>query len=384
VDRALAQRAAGDFAGALHTLEESVEQVPDDARAVNLLGVVQQELRQLDAAERSFRRAIALQPDFADAHFNLGMLLLARGEYAEGWREYEWRTRRPAYADYANYPFGMPRWQGESLSGKTILVHAEQGFGDTLQAARFLEPLARTAAAVDVFCQPSLVSLMQRVRGVRHVHGTLAERPMNDFHAPMLDLAAHFLPTIDAPHWFGPYISARPARITEWASRLESLSRPRIGIAWKGSARHVNDRMRSLNPHQAVALRRAVPANRFVNLQMGEAPPEGAQWFDAGTQIRDWDDTAAIMESLDMVVAVDTAVAHLAGAMGKTVWMLRPFTPEWRWGFGAETTLWYPTMRLFWQPTPGAWNDVLQAMAERLADPATCRPAPGPARASPP
>jgi hypothetical protein len=367
VDKAIEQRHRGDLHGAKQTLDAELAAVPGEPRALNMLGVVLQELHDLEGAEKAFRDAIAASPEFADAHFNLGILLLVRGDYASGWREYEWRTQRPGYGDYANYPFGMPRWQGEPLAGKRILVHAEQGFGDTLQCARFLEPLAKMASEVEVFCQPALVPVLSRIRGVRRVWGALSERPTQDFHAPIIDIAAHFLPSAAAPHWFGAYIAPLPERAREWASFAQGKPRPHVGIAWKGSAKQVNDHFRSLTPDQARALERALPGATLVNLQAGDPPPPGAQWLDPGARLRDWDDTIALVDTLDLVLSVDTAVAHVAGAMGKPVWTLRWFSPDWRWGASGSETRWYPSMRIFWQQSPFEWGDVMNDIAREFA-----------------
>ncbi len=367
LESALGQRARGDLTGALASLDRTLEETPGQPHALNIRGLVRQDLMDLEGAEDDFRAAIARNRDFAEAHFNLGILMLVMGRYAEGWREYGWRTRAPGYADYANYPFGMPRWNGEPLAGKRILVHGEQGFGDTIQCARFLGPLAREAAAVDVFCQPALVSLMQRMPGVGQAQGNLADRPTHDFHAPIIDIAAHYLATVDAPHWFGPYVRPLEQRLSRWAPELARKGRPLVGFVWKGSALQSNDRLRSLTPESAIALSAGAKNATFVNLQFGEAPPPGAAWIDAGSRLRDWDDTVAVLAHLDLVIAVDTAVAHVAGAMAKPVWVVRPFYPDWRWGASGEDTRWYPSMKVLRQHAPGDWSGVLADVAARLA-----------------
>jgi len=245
-------------------------------------------------------------------------------------------------------------------------VHAEQGFGDTLQCARFLTRLADDGAQVDVFCQPAVVALMQRIRGVSRALGSLAERPTHDFHAPIIDLAAHYLPSSDKPRWDGPYIAALDERLSQWRTELKSEPRPIVGFAWKGSAAQVNDRMRSLPSELAAELSMRTPNATFVNLVPGEAPPGGGRWLDAAPRIRDWDDTAAILALADLVIGVDTAVVHLAGAMGRPVWTLRAFMPDWRWGASGEETPWYPSMRLLRQPAPGDWEPVVRVAAESL------------------
>jgi hypothetical protein len=366
IARALEVRDQSRFEEALRILDEAAAADPRDARVANLQGVLRMELHDLAGARASFDRAIASSPDLADAHFNLGLLLLAMGDYPQGWREYAWRTRRPGYGDYANYAFGIPRWRGESLQGKRILVHAEQGLGDTIQCARFLSRLARDGAEVDFFCQPPLAPLMQRVPGVRRALPTLAERPTQDFHAPIIDVAAHYLPSVDAPHWDGPYLSPLPERLAEWREFYAGAKRPLVGLAWKGNAKFVNDRMRSLTAGEAEALTRSAPHVTFVNLQPGEPPPADG-WLDAGARIRDWDDTVALIDSLDLVIGVDTAVVHVAGAMGRPVWTLRSYSPDWRWGVGVEETRWYPSMRILWQDRPGSWRSVLEEAARRLA-----------------
>ena len=367
LEKVIERQGAGDLPGALAVLDGILAETPGHARALNIQAVIRTELMDLRGAEESLRKAIALSADFADARMNLGFVLLMLGRYAEAWPEYEWRTKRAGYKDYANFDFGMPRWKGEPLAGKAILVHGEQGLGDTIQCARFLGPLAREAAAVDVFCHPPLVDLMQRMPGVRRAYATLAEKPTQDFHAPIIDVAAHFLPTEDAPHWLGPYITPLPERVARWAPELEGARRPRVGFTWKGSALQVNDSRRSLTPPLAADFTRRVPSATFVNLQFGEPPPPGTDWVDVGSRVRDWDDTVAVISQLDLVLAVDTAVVHVAGAMGKPVWVVRPFYPDWRWGVTGENTRWYPSAKIFNQHRLGDWSGVLDDVAARLA-----------------
>jgi hypothetical protein len=366
LEKVLERQAAGDLPGALVVLDGILAETPNHPRALNIQGVVRHELMDLPGAEESLRKAIALSPDFADAHMNLGLVLLILGRYAEAWPEYEWRTRRAGYKDYANFDFGMPRWKGEPLTGKAILVHGEQGLGDTIQCARFLAPLAKEASAVDVFCHPPLVDLMQRMRGVRRAYATLAERPTQDFHAPIIDIAAHYLPHFEAPHWLGPYITPLPERVARWSPEIAGARRPLVGFTWKGSALQANDSRRSLAPQVAADFTRRAANATFVNLQFGEPPPAGADWIDVGSKLRDWDDTVAVISQLDLVIAVDTAVVHIAGAMGKPVWVVRPFYPDWRWGASGESARWYPSATILNQYQPGDWSGVLDDVVRRL------------------
>jgi hypothetical protein len=367
VTRALEERVRGNLPQAISILDDAIRETPDAVRAHHLRGISRQDVGDLGGAEADLRKAIALKPSFAEAHMALGILLLITDRYEEAWPEYEWRTRQPGYADYANYPFGIPRWRGESLAGKRLLVHAEQGFGDTIQGVRFIELAARECAAVDLWCQPALVSVLQRAKGMGTAYGTLHERPTHDFHAPILDLAAHYLPSASSPRWFGPYLSPLEDRVARWAPELTSLPRPLVGIVWTGSKLFPNDWQRSMTPDLALSLSKRIGRNAtLVNLQFGEPPPAGADWVDVGSRLLDWEDTLGVISHLDILLSVDTAIVHLAGAMEKPVWVMRAFSPEWRWGAKGETSPWYPSLTLLRQSALGDWNSVIDAVARRL------------------
>lgn len=357
---AVALRAAGDVDAALAQVERKLRETPADATFLNLKGLLLQDRLELPGAIAAFDAAIAAVPAFPEAHYNLALALLLAGDYARGWDEYEWRTRVPGYGDYSNYPFGIPRWKGEPLAGRSLLVHAEQGHGDTIQFARFLAPLAAHGATIDVFCHPPLVELMARMPGVHRAFDTLDERPAQDFHAPIVDAAAAQLPSRDAPHWFGPYVTPDAEATAALGAQLAGARRPLIGISWKGSPRHANDRIRSLSREQATRLVRGDAT--FVNLQLAEAPLSPAM-LQLGPATSDWAGTAALLGHLDLVVTVDTAIGHLAGAMGKPVFDLLSFSPDWRWGVSGEATPWYPSMRLFRQSRRGEWDPVIDRVA---------------------
>ncbi len=351
---------------ALAVLDEKIAAAPRGVAMLNLRALVRQDLHDVAGALSDFEAAIAIDPFFVDAHFNRGQALLMQGDYARGWPEYEWRTRVPGYADYANYSFGMPRWKGEDLAGRSILVHAEQGQGDTIQFARFIAPFARAGASIDVFCHPPLAGVMSRVPGVRAAMSQLAERPTHDFHAPIIDLGIARLPDASALHWFGPYIEALPPRIERFAPLFAASRRPLVGIAWKGSPRNAIDRTRSLTREVAAEL--ATGDATYVNLQLGE-PALSPAMIDAAGQVSDWDDTAAIVAQLDAVIAVDTALAHFAGAMGKPVSLLLRYAGDWRYGQHGESTPWYPSMTLLRQSRRGDWSDVIAATRRPGASP---------------
>jgi hypothetical protein len=361
--RATELRLRGDHQGAKAAVEQALAAAPDDAVAWNAQGVLRLDLLEVGPAIESFARALERAPQYSEAHYNRAFANLLRGDYAQGWPEYEWRTRVPGYTDYAHHPFGIPRWRGEPLRSRRILVHAEQGNGDTLQFARFLAPLAAEGAQVDVFCQAPLESLLARVPGVNRTFSNLAERPAHDFHAPLLDIAARYLPHFSAPHWLGPYLQPLSDRVARVADAFDGVCHPRVGIAWKGSGLNPTDHLRSLTPELAAHL--VTGDAQFFSLQLGAAPLAlgKGKLTDLAPRIHDWEDTAAIMSHLDLVVAVDTAVVHLAGAMGKPVWVLVPFSADWRWELEGEKTRWYPSMRLFRQRSRGDWGPVLKRVA---------------------
>ena len=351
---------------ALTMLDTRLAKTPHVVPLLNLRGVVRMDLHDVDGALADFEAALAIDPFSVEGHFNRALALLLRGDYARGWPEYEWRTRVPGYADYANYRFGMPRWRGEDLAGRSILVHAEQGMGDTIQFARFLAPFARAGASIDLFSQPSLAPLMARVPGVRSAMGELAQRPTQDFHAPIIDLGIARLPDSSAPHWMGRYIEALPSRSERVAPIFAAARRPLVGVAWKGSARNPIDRTRSLSRELATQL--LTEDATYVNLQLGE-PPLAPGMIDAAAHISDWDDTAAIVAHLDGVIVVDTALAHFAGAMGKPVTLMLRFAGDWRYGQHGETTPWYPSMTVMRQARRGDWGGVIEAIRRRGAWP---------------
>ena len=358
--------ARGQREEALARIEDKLRATPDAADLFNGRGLLRVEAMDLDGARADFEAAIALAPEFIGAHSNRAHLLLMRGDYARGWPEYEWRTKDSP----ANYPFKAPRWRGEPLAGRRVLVHAEQGHGDCIHFARFLAPLAAQGAVFDVFCHPSLVSLLARVAGVRATSHHFPDLGEHDFHAPLIDLAIPQLPDASAPHWFGPYISPLPGRVERFAPMLSGAARPFVGIAWKGNPSHDNDRNRSLT--REVARQLVAPGMTSVNLQLGEAPLHGSM-LDAARDFADFEDTAAVISMLDHVISVDTAVAHLAGAMGKPVTLLVAFTPDWRWRDRGETTPWYPSMRLARQARAGDWSGPLETALKRATGPATAR-----------
>ena len=338
---------------------------PGHADAHCNLGIALHDLGRLDEAEACFGRALALEPAHANAHVNLGMTRLLKGDFA-GLRDYEWRWRTkdaPAARDY-----GAPQWRGEPLSGATILLHAEQGFGDTIQFVRYARLVAARGGKIVLEVPAPLARLLARLPEAAAVIRAGEPVPPVAFHAPLLSLpllCGTDLATVPADV---PYLSADPALTQPWRERFAARPGRRVGLAWAGRPSHPRDRERSLAP-EALAPLGEVPGLAFVSLQPRAGgmrlPPLAID--DAAPSFADFADTAAAIMALDLVVTVDTAVAHLAGALGKPVWVLLAAVPDWRWLIGRGDSAWYPAMRLFRQPRRGEWAPAIEAVKAALA-----------------
>ena len=327
----------------------------------------------LDEAVAGFRRAVAIDPAGPDARRNLGMALLVAGRFEEGWREYEWRLHCKDAPTHAAMP--KPRWNGEPLEGRRILLHGEQGLGDALQFCRYVPLVAARGGRVLLGLPAPLKRVMSGLPGVeRFVSGQLPTDAF-DLHLPMLSLGEVFGTQMDTiPHRV-PYLTAEPELAARWGERLQEAAKDggglKVGIVWAGSPTHGNDRNRSIGlaPFARLA---AIPGVSLVSIQKGPTegqaanPPGGFPLLNLSPDIKDFADTAAIMAGLDLVVCVDTSVAHLAGALGVPVWVLVPFAPDWRWMLDREDSPWYPTMRLFRQDRPGSWDDAIDRLEHAL------------------
>jgi tetratricopeptide (TPR) repeat protein len=344
---------------------------PGRAETHNNLGIALERLGRYPEALDCYGRALALRPDYAEAHFNRAHALLITGDLDEGWREYEWRF---AVARYAR-DFDRPLWEGEPLEGKTILVHAEQGFGDTLQFVRYIPAIAAAGGRVVLEVPSPLVHITRSVAGVSEFLACGDPLPKFDCHCPLLSLPRVFRTTIATIPNQVPYLAAEPDRIRFWRERLPKAGL-RVGIAWQGNPQARMDKARSI-PLREFAAIAAVPGVCLVSLQkndgldqLGSMPADirintfGPE-FDAGPDA--FIDTAAVIMSLDLVIACDTSVAHLAGALGRPVWVILANNPDWRWLVGRHDSPWYPTARLFRQHKPGDWTGVMREAAAALA-----------------
>ncbi|GAB7523318.1 tetratricopeptide repeat protein [Paraburkholderia sp. 2C] len=361
----------------LHRYEEAMNSY-DRAIAVNPKyaiawfnrGNVLLETNRLDAALQAYDKAVALDPNYPDAHFGLGFIHLVQGDFANGWPKYEWRLRDPK-SEYNRRTFAQPRWTGEQpLQGRTILLHAEQGFGDTLQFCRYVERIANRGAQVVLEVQPALRSLLASLPGAAQVIALGDPLPPHDYQCPLLSLPFAFKTELSTIPADVPYVHANPELMAKWAETLGAKRRMRVGVAWSGNPEHKNDRNRSmelatLSPLfdldiEWINLQKVV---RGRDIAVLEASP--LRHFD--TELRDFADTAALMESLDLVISVDTAVAHLAGSLNRPVWILLSHLGEWRWMRERNDSPWYPGARLFRQPGPGRWRELVDTVRQELA-----------------
>jgi tetratricopeptide (TPR) repeat protein len=329
-------------------------------------------LRRLDRPREAlvqFEAALATEPEFPEAHFEAAMAHLTRGDFEAGWKAYEWRWKTAAFADKRR-PFQTPPWPGDvPLSGKTILLHAEQGFGDTIQFIRYAPLVAERGARVVCEVQPELQPLLSQLDGIDVVaKGT--PLPSFDLHCPLLSLPLAFGTRSETIPAGIPYLAAPAARLAHWRDRLPQKN-PRAGFVWSGSPAHKNDANRSIPLGRFAALFEQTPFACFaLQRDLREADRDEMRRMpnlvDLGAELDDFADTAAVISLLDVVVSVDTAVAHLAGALGKRVLILLPHAADFRWLRGRDDTPWYPTARLLRQPAFGDWDSVIVRLADEL------------------
>ena len=359
----------GDPVQARDSYRRATEFDPGHVSAWNNLGIALRDLGRPDEAVEAYRRALALRPDAAEIRYNQSMALLEGGRFAEGWPEYEARF---AAGDVPAREFARPRWRGEDIAGKTLLVWAEQGFGDSLLFARCVGLLAGRGARVVFEVQPHLARLMGDLAGADLVIAAGESLPPFDLQVPLLSLPGLLGIRLDTIPAASPYLAADPTLAETWRRRLAETSdgRLKIGLAWAGNPRQKNNVNRSLPPAELAGLL-ALPAT-FYSLQQGDAAMalnrSGAgRVVDLGPHLTDFAETAAALAGLDLIVSVDTAVAHLAGALGCPTWTLLAFAPDWRWLRDRTDSPWYPTMRLFRQDQPRDWVPVVARVEATVA-----------------
>ncbi len=368
-------RLLGRFDDGLVAIRRAQALAPSDAVGHFNEAMLRYERQETDQCIRAARRAIALKPDLPEAHMRLGQTLLLTGALQEGWEEYEWRYQITG-AQPLMPKTDKPQWNGRPLGeGEALLLVADQGFGDVIMFARFL-PWAMAR------CRSLVVATSVEMRPLleRHFPGPTYFSRWDE--APPF---AAFCPFSGLPRLAGtrivsipadiPYLRALPERVAKWRARLAELAppgRPRVAIAWAGRPTHNNDRNRSLALDLLAPLG-AVDGIALLAVQKGPAAAQAAQWqgraplvvLDA--EIADFDDTAGILENIDLLLCVDTSLGHLAGAMGRPAWVMLPHAPDWRWLLARDDSPWYPSLRLFRQPAPRAWPPVIAEVAQALA-----------------
>jgi tetratricopeptide (TPR) repeat protein len=359
-------------AEAIAAFDRTLAAMPAHARAWNNRGRALQSLNRNAEAAESFGKAIALQKDYADAHFNLALTLLTLGDLAPGFAQYEWRWKRSGMTD-TRRGYGRALWLGEfPLDHKTILLHAEQGLGDTIQFARYAPLLARAGARVVLEVQPELKTLLSGLEGIASCHARGESLPAFDVHCPLgsLPLACKTDAT-NIPAEI-PYLRADEQRLAKWRPTLEGLAGKRVALSWAGHARHANDRNRSMDLELLAPLF-ALDGVSFVSIQRELRDKDAAVLARTptvrhlGGELADMADTAAVVTLADLVISVDTSVVHLAGAIGRPLWVMLPFAPDWRWTVSSDSP-WYPQARLLHQPSIGDWPSVVATLRDALAE----------------
>jgi tetratricopeptide (TPR) repeat protein len=365
-NRGQALAVLGRHQDALRSFDRVLARDPVHVDAHYGRGNALRELRRHDEALASYRRACGLAPERADIHMDEALTLLRLGDFRAGWQKYAWRWRKLGLGAR----FAQPPWLGgqhaddpDDLHGRTILLHAEQGHGDTIQFVRYAALVAARGARVVLEVQPALKTLMQSLPGPAVVTSQDDAVPAFDLHCPLLSLPLAFGTELASIPGGVPYLKAAPDRLAIWQARLAGTKRRRVGLVWSGSQDFVEDRKRSipldrlaplldLPDIDVIGLQRDVPAADHAAMQAGALTNLGAE-------LRDFADTAAVISLLDLVISVDTAVAHLAGALAIPVWILLPASPDFRWMLDREDSPWYPSARLFRQPSPGDWTSVI-------------------------
>jgi tetratricopeptide (TPR) repeat protein len=399
----IALRMAGRLAESIAASHKAISLNPASADAYNNLGITRAEQGRLDEAIAAYRKSLQLRPVFQEAwtnlgnaladkgefaegqaacqravdinpaapgaHFNLALILLTLGNFERGWVEYEWRWQIPGL--YMPRPFREPRWDGQPLNGKTILLHADQGYGDTIQFIRYVAMIVQLGGRVVLGCDRPLKRLFEGYPGIAHVFSDNENVPRLDVHLPVASLGAVFKSNAATIPASVPYIRAKPLLVEAWQQKLAPFAgQLKVGLVWAGRPTHKNDRNRSLKLAHLAPL--AADGITFFSLQRGPAssqaasPPTGMRLIDFTEDLLDFADTAALIANLDLAITVDTAVAHLAGAMAKPVWVMIPSNPDWRWLREREDSPWYPTMRLFRQREMVKWEDVIARMGTEL------------------
>jgi tetratricopeptide (TPR) repeat protein len=355
---------------ALDLFNKALSIHPNFPEALSHRGVLLRELKQYENALKDYERAITLSPHFPSAHYNYGICLLFLGDFIRGWEHYEWRWQCNNLAlDKLNLP--QPLWLGkESLQNKTIFLHGEQGLGDIIQFCRYAEKIASLGAHVILGAPAILKPLLSSVRGIHKIITPGETLPPFDYYCPLMSLPFAFKTTLETIPTNIPYICPDASYLEKWNTILPPKTKPRVGLVWSGRASHPDDQFRSIPLSQLDQL--CHPNVEFFCLQneirlsdiAHRAHRPDIHFME--DHLHDFADTAALIMNMDLVISVDTAVAHLAGAMGKPVWILLTYDSEWRWLLDQENSPWYSSARLFRQTKVNDWGEVLNSLLLNL------------------
>ena len=364
-------RRQGKLDKALARYQQALALRPNYAEVHYNRGFTLQEQGKLDEAVASYEQALALRPDYANALLARATCYLAEGDYERGWRTYEGRLRIPGFITQHN----LPRWQGEPLAGRSLLLLAEQGLGDTVHFVRYARLLKKRGARLVLAAPAALGPLLANHPDLDELFilGSAGELPRCDFCLPLLSAPGAFLTTASTIPAEVPYLWADPELTDQWRRQLGEIAGYKIGILWQGSSHYPSDRLRSV-PLAHFAPLASLPGVRLISLQKGSGSEQLATVdfpvLDLSSRLDEaagpFMDTAAVLRGLDLVVTVDTVIAHLAGALGVPVWVALQFSPDWRWLRGRDDSPWYPTMRLFRQSRFGDWPPVFERMADAV------------------
>jgi tetratricopeptide (TPR) repeat protein len=367
---ALCYRRLGRVGDAIVSHRRSIALDPLRSSRHSNLAVALQEEGQIPEALAAFDRALELDPQNAEAHYSRSLAHLLLGDYARGWAGYEWRSRCREFSGRDLEPRALRPWHGEPLEGTTLLVRREQGHGDTIQLLRFLPLLADRGARVRVEVPAELAELAGSVDSRVEVVAPGTASQGIDFYVNLMSVPGRLAVTADAIPNPPPYLVPDPERVGAWRERMSGYPGRKIGLAWAGNPHHHNDRNRSC-PLAALAPLFAVTGLSWFSLQLGSAAdalalPGAPPLVDLRPILRSYSDTAAAMEALDLVISVDTSVAHLGGALARPAWVLIPHAPDWRWFRERGDSPWYPTLRLFRQEAAGDWGSAIAAVRAAL------------------
>ncbi|HEX4676252.1 MAG TPA: tetratricopeptide repeat-containing glycosyltransferase family protein [Steroidobacteraceae bacterium] len=371
-NRGVVLHTLGSLDAALSSLDAALGLEPSDAFAHYNRALVLQDRHRWDEALASYDRAIEINPQFAAAQFNRSMVLLFQGDFKKGWPAFEWRWENAQRLSIgAPRNFAEPLWHGkESIAGKRLFLYSEQGLGDTVQFCRYATLCAELGATVILEVQPPLAGALTSLAGVSQLIAKGSPLPPFDYQCPLMSLPLAFNTTVDTIPAHRKYLASDAAKVALWSNRLGMRSRPRIGLVWSG------------NPNNAIDHRRSIRLADWITHL-----PSGLQYFCLQKDVReadqaaldsnpailsyaddllDFTDTAALCECMDIVVTVDTSVAHLSGALGLPTWLLLAYTPDWRWILGRNDTPWYPSVKLYQQKAAGDWTEVFSRVAADL------------------